>query len=172
MFKRRHTDRFQSPTCWAAWWTQDVQSEGGICKKNMEWGWKCGFWNLTPRSGNRFITQFYFSKSFPGLQQLYCILKHTDGGDVGALTVVISGFLVLILPNTLPQCSTQLVSDTLVFLLTEAVLSIHFRGPDVGGCVRHRSCWQTGLEWWKKKNFIERMCDDKVSASRGLTDRM
>lgn len=24
----------------------------------------------------------------------------------------------------------------------------------------------------KKKNFIERMCDDKVSASRGLTDRM
>lgn len=54
------------------------------------------------------------------------------------MTVVVSGFPL--------QCSLCLVSDILVFTLAEVVLSVQFRGPDVGGCVYHRSCRQTGLE--------------------------
>lgn len=60
-------------------------------------------------------------------------------------TVVVSGF-----PR---QCSLCLVSDALVFTLAEVVLSIQFRGPDVGGCVYHRSCRQTGLELKKIKLY-------------------
>ena len=125
----------------SCWWTQDVQSEGGICKKNMEGGWKCGL-----------PDQFYFTKSCPGFQQLYC-------GDVGVLTVVISGF-----PR---QSSPRLVSDALVFTLAEVVLSIQFRGPDVDGCVYHRPCRQTGLEWQKKKNYWEWCVTTKCQPTEG-----
>lgn len=60
-------------------------------------------------------------------------------------TVVVSGFPL--------QCSLCLVSDILVFTLAEVVLSVQFRGPDVGGCVYHRSCRQTGLELKKIKLY-------------------
>lgn len=143
--------RSQSPTCWVVGELKMNRAKEESAKKTCREDESVASESWLP-------DQFYFTKSFPGLQQLYCILKHTDDGDVGALTVVVSGFPL--------QCSLCLVSDILVFTLAEVVLSVQFRGPDVGGCVYHRSCRQTGLEL-KKKNFIERMCDDKVSANRG-----
>lgn len=65
--------RSQSPTCWVVGELKMNRAKEESAKKTCREDESVASESWLP-------DQFYFTKSFPGLQQLYCVLKHTDDG--------------------------------------------------------------------------------------------